>query len=205
MFLSIFSEFSVKWSICAEIQLAYSLVFLCCFQISSFGTAEFCAFRSYRDPCCFLLHLSGFRGNLSISAVDFIVRRSSGVYYAGIQLAEPIWFFHVFWDLLFFPPSSVLVIRQYVQNDQKFIWPILETFCWDLQVFIILSSWYNVNSVLLRLMLFFTAFIRFFVYFADFSDSFRCLSFQCSNIVRKLVGLARRLFSVFSRMLFFSP
>ena len=46
-----------------------------------------------------------------------------------IQLAELIGFFVCFETCCFSLHSSVLVIRQYAQDDQKVTWPIYETIC----------------------------------------------------------------------------
>ena len=77
--LSISSEFFINMVDMSKIQLAYALVFSAVFRYSSFWATVIVSFRAYRDPCTFSCHLSGFRGNLSISEVHFVVRRSSGV------------------------------------------------------------------------------------------------------------------------------
>ena len=139
-------------------------------RYSSFGFAEFCAFWQYRDPCYFSCHLSGFRGFLSIlGCISFFGFHQMFVM-QEIQLAETVGFFVCSEICCFSFIHRVLLIPQYVQNGQKVSWPIYETFCCVFRFLVILNSCYNVISVLLRLLLFFTPFIEFSVCFVDFSD-----------------------------------
>ena len=74
-----FSEFFIKMVNMQKFQLACAVVFYAVFQVFIILSSWITSFRAYRDPCTFSRHLSGFRGNLSISEVDFVVQRSSGV------------------------------------------------------------------------------------------------------------------------------
>ena len=104
-------------------------IFQSIFRYSSFGVAEFCAFRQYRDPCIFSLHLSGFRGILSISGLFSLFGSHQVFIMQEIQLAEPVGFFMCFETCCFSLLYRILVIRQYVQNGQKVTRPIYETIC----------------------------------------------------------------------------
>ena len=79
VFLSIFSEFFSRMINMLKFQLACAVVFYAVFQVFIILSSWITSFRCYRDPCSFSLHLSGFRVNLSILEVDFVVRKSSGV------------------------------------------------------------------------------------------------------------------------------
>ena len=152
------------------------------------------------------MYLSGFRGNLSISGVYFVLRVSSSVDHAGNSVSWAYMVFIMFWDLLFFP--SLI----------GFCWVVnMLIMCWDLlgqcmRLFRCIFSFWSFGI---------TAILSFRAYrdpccFSMHLSGFWCIllislvhfdvcSFRCLLDVRNSFGLARRLFSVIFRMLFFSP
>ena len=136
-------------------------LFRCTFNFWSFWVTAISLFWSYRDPCRFSCVYQVFRGNLSISAVHFVVWGFRCLFSVRKLVGLAMRLFAVFSICCFSSIHRVLVIRQYAQNKLRFTKPIPETFRCDYQLLVILNNCYFVVLVILWSLLFFMPFIEF--------------------------------------------
>ena len=151
------------------------------------------------------MHLSGFRGILSILEVDFVVRISSSVQHVRIQLAEPMCFFTCFETCCF----SLLYRFWWFLNMLRMVRKLLGQ---SRRLFAVFSGFWSFRAVDITSFRYYWDSCCFLMHLSGF----RCIllisvihfvvcGFRCLLDVRSYLGPAMRLFSVIFRMLFFTP